>query len=130
MSFYHNQVQLSGRVARPPESYTTSDGTAKVSLHLLLAPAPGRPDREADGFNLVAWGNLGNRLFETVKQGDRLFIQGRLRNRRFKSNGITHLRTEVHLDHFALLKSARGMQRIREQRTALFPGQPPSDAEE
>ena len=83
MSFHHNQVQLTGRVAADPELFFTTDGTPKVSLALLQDRPARQSDTPPERFNLVAWAAIGRRLHETLRQDDRLFIQGRLRTRSF-----------------------------------------------
>ncbi len=111
MSFTHNQVQLTGRVAADPELYFTSDGTPKASIVLLQDNHLSTEGRKPERFHLVAWAAIGRRAHETLRQNDRIFIQGKLRTRRFDRNGTTHARVEVHLDHFALLKSVRSTRR-------------------
>lgn len=116
MSFPHNQVQLTGRVAADPELYFTSDGTPKVSLVLLQDTAFAQGESRPERFNLVGWAALGRRLHETIRQHDRLFVQGRLRVRRFVKSDVVHLRTEIHLDHFIPLKSPRATRRMQRRR--------------
>lgn len=116
MSYFHNQVQLTGRIATDPELYFTTDGTPKVSLVLLQDTTSREADTSPERFYLVAWAALGRRLHETVRQSDRIFIQGRLRTRSYLKDGTTRYRTEVHLDHFILLKSPRSTRRLTRQR--------------
>lgn len=121
MSYHHNQVQLTGRIAADPELYFTTDGTPKVSLVLIQDPTARREGASSDRFHLVAWAALGRRLHETLRQNDRLFVQGRLRTRKFNHEGVVHVRTEVHLDHFIPLKSARSTRRLQQQRNPETP---------
>jgi len=116
MSFQHNQVQLTGRVAADPELYFTTDGTPKVSLVLLQDRSARQSDTTPERFYLVAWAAIGRRLYDTLRQNDRLFIQGRLRTRSFTREGVLQHRTEIHLEHFVLLKSPRSTQRLRQRR--------------
>jgi len=98
MSFHHNQVQLIGRAGHTPDLHTLTDGTLIARLRLYQNPGP--DPTVAESFRLVAWGALAQRLCHMVRRGDRLLIQGRLRNRSFRRDEVVHLRTEVHLDAF------------------------------
>lgn len=115
MSFYHNQVQLTGRLAADPELYFASDGVPKANLVLVQDRNRG-VEEDPETFLLVGWAGLARRLQETMRQGDRLFVQGRLRTRSFLRDGIRHYRTEVHLEQFVPLKSSRSVNRLRQRR--------------
>lgn len=113
MSYYHNQVQLTGRIATVPDLHFSNDGTSRVQLFLLQdRPGDGPPNR----FLLIGWAGLARRLQEVLRAGDRLFVQGQLRSRSFVRDGVNQIATEVHLEHFVLLKSPRGMRRLAEGR--------------
>ena len=113
MHYRHNQVQLTGRAAADPELYFTTDGTAKARLHLLQDH---RADERPSRFVLIGWAGLARRLHEVVRAGDRLFVQGELRTRSYVADGQNHLRTEVHLESYVLLKSPRSTKRLAESR--------------
>lgn len=98
MAYYNNQVQLVGNVGGQPELYRLTDETPVVRLKLYLKV--GEQKEARDSFQLVAWNQLAERLCVQVRRGDRLLVQGQLRNRRFQHEGTTHLRTEVHLSAF------------------------------
>lgn len=127
MSYRHNQVQLTGRVAANPDLHLTTDGTPRARLFLLQGRGGGGPPNR---FVLVGWSSLARRLHEVVRSGDRLFVQGELRTRSFVSEGVNQIRTEVHLEQFVLLKSPRSERRLaeaRNQRTVpSSPGQYPA----
>lgn len=113
MSYRHNQVQLTGRVAAAPDLHFASDGTPRARLYLLQdRGGEGPPNR----FVLIGWSSLARRLHEVVRSRDRLFVQGELRTRSFVSEGINQIRTEVHLEQFVLLKSPRSERRLAEAR--------------
>lgn len=116
MSYFHNQVQLTGRVAADPEIYFTSDGTPKARLALLQDGRRGEGHQPPARFTLVGWERLARQLHEAVRANDRLFVQGKLRNRSFVAAGVTHVRTEIHLDHYVLLKSPRSTRRLSNSR--------------
>lgn len=112
MHYLHNQVQLTGRAAADPDLHFTTDGTPKACLILLQDNAPSDRNRPPNRFSIIGWEVLGRRLHELVRKDDRLFVQGKLRNRSFVRDGITHVRTEIHLDQYVLLKSPRSSHRL------------------
>lgn len=116
MNYLHNQVQLTGRVATDPEIYFTSDGTPKARLTLLQDSPRKTGENRPARFTVIGWEGLARQLHEVVRANDRLFVQGKLRNRSFVSAGVTHVRTEIHLDHYVLLKSPRSSHRLRKAR--------------
>lgn len=121
MHFFHNQVQLTGRVAADPELYFTSDGTPKASLTLLqdrTGERHGPPAR----FALVGWEALARRLHELLRQDDRIFVQGQLRIRTYERDGTVHQRAEIHLEQYVLLKSPRSSYRLLKARTQKVAG--------
>lgn len=95
-----NQVQLVGRAGHDPELFFLTDGTPITRLRLYVAPEPDRREESPEAFQLVAWGPVAEALCARVGRGQTLFVQGRLGNRSFRREGITHLRTEIHLTAF------------------------------
>ena len=114
MTYNHNQVQLSGRIATDPELIFTTDGTPKATL-ILLQDRPERTSEPAPPhrFVLVGLNALAQQLHESIRPNDRLFVTGKLRARTFTANGRRQERLEVHLDQFVQLKSARSARRQR-----------------
>lgn len=108
MSSLHNQVQLLGRAGETPVLSLLTDGTAVTRLRLYQRRTPneqtqGNDRSVAEQFRLVAWESTARRLTERVRRGQEILVRGRLRNRQFKRDGITHVRTEVHVDQFHIL---------------------------
>ena len=101
MPYTNNQVQLIGNAGARPELHVLTDETPVARLRLYLNIDAERKSR--DSFQLVAWNRTAERLSNQVHRGDRLLIQGQLRNRRFQHEGTTHLRTEIHLTAFFIL---------------------------
>ncbi|MEL7161790.1 MAG: single-stranded DNA-binding protein [Bacteroidota bacterium] len=100
MPFTLNQVQLIGRAGTDATLHRMTDGTYVSRLRLYLPPREGGPP---EGFQLVAWASVAQSLHARVRRNDRLLVRGRLRNRTFHRGGVTHLRTEIHLESFCHL---------------------------
>ncbi|WP_076639952.1 single-stranded DNA-binding protein [Lewinella sp. 4G2] len=105
----NNHVQLYGRLASQPEITTLTDGTslARVRLYPLTTSAvPDEPDGP-QSFHLVAWHRLASLMHQELRRGDRIQIQGELRNRRWVQAGRTQVRTEIHVRHFIRSANSR-----------------------
>lgn len=102
MLYHQNQVLLNGRVGEDPELHILTDGTPITRIRLYVRS----DDREEaqlgedQCFRIVVWGKLAEECCKQVSRGQRLFVQGHLRNRKFKREGQTHLRTEIHVSQF------------------------------
>jgi single-strand DNA-binding protein len=52
--------------------------------------------KETDWFNVVAWGSLAEACKQSLVQGQRIYVEGRIRNRRWNDeSNVSHLRAEV-----------------------------------
>ena len=99
----HNQVQLIGRAGHQPALNHLSDTSLRATLRLYqdgLATASGRSSQV---HHLVAWTGVARQLGERVRRGDRLLVQGKLLYRRFVTEGVTHVRAEIHVSHFEVM---------------------------
>ncbi len=105
-----NQVQLVGRAGHDPELFFLTDGTPVTRLRIYVAAEPDRREAGPEAFQLVAWGSTAEALCARVSRGQAIFVQGRLSNRSFRREGITHLRTEIHLTAFHHLASVASAQ--------------------
>lgn len=104
MSIYHNQVQLAGRAGHPPELFTLSDGTMMARLRVYQSVIDHAGERSSMSFAIVAWGAVAESLHRSVRRNDHLFLIGKLRIRSWKQKEVNHLRPEVHLESFHLLR--------------------------
>ncbi|PPK86465.1 single-strand DNA-binding protein [Neolewinella xylanilytica] len=100
---FTNQLQLIGRAGHDPELLTLSDGTHRSTLRLYQNGRSGTQQEDPQIHHLVAWSGVARQLQVRVSRGDRLLIQGKLLYRRFECKGVTQVRTEIHVDHFAVL---------------------------
>ncbi|MEM1357500.1 MAG: single-stranded DNA-binding protein [Bacteroidota bacterium] len=105
MPYTNNQVQLIGNAGARPELHILTDETPVTRFRLYLNISGINKGR--DSFQLVAWGRIAEHLTAQVRRGDRLLVQGQLRNRRFQYEGTTHLRTEIHISAFFILSQPR-----------------------
>jgi single-strand DNA-binding protein len=108
-----NRALLLGYVGKQPEIRLTVAGTLIASFSFATA------DRHKDGqgnwvdrtewHNLVAFNRTAEIVWDYVKKGTQLFLEGRIQTRSWedKTSGQRKIRTEVVVTELILLKGAR-----------------------
>lgn len=80
-----NTVQLTGRLGHDPDVSYTQQGNARVTFTLASnhawTDANGQRQQETQWTPIVAWGKLGEICAEYLRQGARVYIEGRLQTR-------------------------------------------------
>ena len=93
-----NKVVLMGRLTRDPEvRYTQTSNTLVASFSLAVNRRFVRQgeERQADFFNIVAWGKTGEFCSKYFKKGQQVGIIGRLQTRTWDDDKGRHYITEV-----------------------------------
>ena len=86
-----NSTVITGNLVRDPELRSTASGTAVANFSVAdnrrwADPATGER-REATTFvDVVAWGDLGRHVVESLRQGDRVTVSGRLEQRSWQTD--------------------------------------------
>ena len=109
-----NKVLLIGNLTRDPNLRYTPNGAAVCSFGIATnrswAGADGGDKQERVEFhNIVAWAKLGEICGQLLHKGDKVFVEGRLQTREWKSEDNQSRRTtEVVIDNMILLRSSNG----------------------
>ena len=93
-----NKVILMGRLTRDPEvRYTQTSNTLVASFSLAVNRRFVRQgeERQADFFNIVAWGKTGEFCSKYFKKGQQVGVIGRLQTRTWDDDKGRHYITEV-----------------------------------
>ena len=94
-----NKVILMGRLTRDPEvRYTQTNNTLVCNYSLAVNRRFARQgeERQADFFNVVAWGKTGEFCSKYFKKGQQVGVIGRLQTRNWDDeNGQKRYATEV-----------------------------------
>ena len=86
-----NSTVITGNLVRDPELRSTASGSAVANFSVAdnrrwADPATGER-REATTFvDVVAWGDLGRHVVESLRQGDRVTVSGRLEQRSWQTD--------------------------------------------
>lgn len=58
-------------------------------------------------FSCEAWENRAETLSKYVKKGDKIYIEGRIRNKKYTKDGQERIYTYVQVDNFELLNNGK-----------------------
>ena len=81
-----NKVILMGRLTRDPEVRYTDGNNTMVALFSIAVNrrfAKQGEERQADFFNVVAWGKMGEHCSKYFKKGQQVGVIGRLQTRQY-----------------------------------------------
>jgi len=94
-----NQVILMGNLTRDPELRQTPNGNSVCSFSLALNRSYKDSNDEwqeaTDYVDIVAWGQLGERINQYLAKGRRCLVQGRLQSRSWEQDGQKRSKVEV-----------------------------------
>jgi single-strand DNA-binding protein len=101
-----NRVVLTGRLTRNVELKKTSNGKSFAKLTLAVDRArksEGQPD--ADFINCIAWNRRAETMYQYLRKGSLIGIDGKLNTGSYKKDGQTIYTTDVIVDDFTFLES-------------------------
>ena len=100
-----NKVTLIGYLGDDVELHEGNNPRAKASLATseLWNDANGETQERTEWHLLTVWGKAAN-TFAKFKKGDLLYVEGKIRNRRWEQDGQTFYRTEIHVETYRTLR--------------------------
>jgi single-strand DNA-binding protein len=111
-----NKVMIIGNLTRDPQMRYTPTGTAVATFGIATnrswVPSDGGDRQEETEFhNIVAWSKLAEICNQLLKRGDKVYVDGRIRTRDWKTQeGQERRTTEIVIDNMMLLSSRNGGQ--------------------
>lgn len=109
-----NKVMLIGNLTRDPQMRYTPTGTAVCTFGIATnrswVPSDGGERQEETEFhNIVAWSKLAEICGQLLHKGDKVYVDGRIRSRDWKTQeGDDRRTTEIVIDNMMLLSSRGG----------------------
>lgn len=106
-----NKVMLIGNLTRDPQLKYTPTGTAVCTFGMATnrswVPSDSSDRQEETEFhNIVAWAKLAEICGQLLHKGDKVYVDGRIRTRDWKSqDGQDRRSTEIVIDNMMLLSS-------------------------
>ena len=90
-----NKVTLIGYLGDDVELHDGNNPRAHASL--------AKTQERTEWHQLTVWGKAAEQ-FAQLKKGDLVYVEGKIRNRRWEQDGQTFYRTEIHLDTYRTLR--------------------------
>ncbi len=109
-----NKVMIIGNLTRDPQMRFTPTGTAVstfgIATNRSWVPGDGGERQEETEFhNIVAWSKLAEICGQLLHKGDKVYVEGRIRTRDWKTQeGDDRRTTEIIIDNMMLLSSRGG----------------------
>lgn len=110
MSRSINKIILVGNVGRDPDVKTTSGGTKVAHVSLATTrrfPRDGGMEERTEWHRLTMWDKLAKIAEDYVRQGDRLYIEGRMEYDSYEKNGVTIPTSEIVVRELVMLDTGR-----------------------
>jgi single-strand DNA-binding protein len=106
-----NKVMVIGEVGRAPEMRYMPNGRPVTSFGVGTTRSwtdeENEEHEETEWFNVVAWGALAERCKNSLRENDRVYVEGRLQTRSWTmEDGSTRFRTELVADEMILLNGS------------------------
>lgn len=102
-----NKAELIGCLGSDPEIKNLESGASVANFSLATNYSVKRGDQweeETDWHNIVIWGGLVEVVEKHLKKGSRVFVEGRLKTRKWKDKeGNNRSTTEVVVKDFMML---------------------------
>lgn len=107
-----NRVTLIGNLTRDPELKYTPQGTAVCTFGLATnrewTDSSGQKQEGAEFHRIVAWGKLGEICSQLLQKGQKVFVEGRLQTRNWKTqDGNDRQITEVVIEEMIALSGSK-----------------------
>jgi single-strand DNA-binding protein len=108
-----NRVQLLGHLGADPDLRTVDTGQTLATFSIATSrwwkDASGQAQEATDWSRIVAWGRLAELVGQSLQQGARVYLEGRLKTRTWVDTETAerHWQTEVVLDELILLDGPR-----------------------
>lgn len=108
-----NRATIIGNITRDPEMRTTPNGqnvtSFSVATNRRWKSPSGEFQESTEYHDVVAWGKTAEFIANSLKKGNKIYIDGRLQTRSWETpDGVKQRRTEVVLENFVPLTPKAG----------------------
>ncbi len=115
-----NKITLLGRVVNDPVVKKTKTGKDLTSCSFATnliwkSTKNSNTTKEVEFHNLIFWGPIASIAGKYLKKGDRVYVEGRLRTRKWEDkNKLMHYKTEVIVGELVMLGGKKAEQTAKE----------------
>lgn len=97
-----NRVMLTGRLTREPETKYLPSGMAVTNISIAVnrrfQDKSGEWRDETSFIDVEVWGKAAERLAETARKGQPVYVEGRLKQESWERDGVKHSKIRVSAD--------------------------------
>lgn len=104
-----NKVMIIGFLGRDPETRFTTEGGLQIT-NITVATTrsyrnqtSGQMIEETEWHRIVFFGKSAETIQRYLKKGSQVYVEGRLRTRKWEKDGVTHYTTEIMGENFQFL---------------------------
>lgn len=110
-----NKIQIIGNAGRDSELRYTGNGTAQAQFSVAVnnrrKNAAGEWEDSTEWFNVVAFGDMAERVSQYIAKGKPVYVEGRQQTRSWDDDqGVKHFRVELVANNIQLLGSREGAE--------------------
>ena len=105
------RVIIAGRLTRDPETRFAPSGLAVANFSVAVknrSKSGSDAKEDVSFFDVVVFGKQGEKCAEYLSKGRPVLVEGRLRQRRWESDGVKRSKVEILADNVQFLGSPRG----------------------
>jgi single-strand DNA-binding protein len=105
-----NRVIALGTVGKAPETRFTQSGKPVTTVSIAVNESwvdkqSGQKQESTEWINLVFFDKLAEIVQQYVGVGSKIYVDGKLKTRKWDKDGVTHYRTDVVCDNMQMLDS-------------------------
>ena len=90
-----NIAIITGRLGKDPELQQTTSGKAVCNVSIAIEDYKKGDDAPANWQNIRVWGDRAEYLCQNVGKGDKIVIQGAIKNESYEKDGVTHYKNVI-----------------------------------
>lgn len=107
-----NKAIIMGNVGRDPEVKTFGDGTAYTDISVATTEKwrdkkTGEEKTQTEWHRVTAYGKLAEIIGQYVTKGSGIYVEGKIRSRKYEKDGIERTVYEIRADQIELLPSGQ-----------------------
>lgn len=108
-----NKVILVGNLGADPEIRHLENGVTVANFNLATSETfkdrqTGERREQTEWHRVVAWRGLAEVVEKYVKKGSKVYVEGKLRTRKWEKDGIDRYTTEVYAEELTMLDRPAG----------------------
>ena len=108
-----NKVIVVGNLGQDPETLYMPSGSAVTNISVATSESwkdkqTGEQKDKTEWHRIAAFGRLAEIMAEYLRKGSQVYIEGKLRTRKWNKDGQNHYSTEIIADQMQMLGSRQG----------------------